>query len=93
MDMTYKINVMGVLRDATPEEVALFGEMYSPEAEATRLAEMARIQRDALLSETDWMALSDRSMSPEWASYRQALRDITTQAGFPEEIVWPTKPE
>ncbi|MGA0926878.1 MAG: phage tail assembly chaperone [Burkholderiaceae bacterium] len=32
-------------------------------------------------------------MSPAWASYRQALRDITGQAGFPYAVTWPTKPE
>ena len=51
-----------------------------------------RKQRDRLLSETDWMALSDTSLSPEWASYRQALRDITAQEGFPHSITWPVKP-
>ena len=52
-----------------------------------------RPQRDSLLSQTDWMALSDVTMSPEWAAYRQALRDVTTQAGFPYAVIWPTKPE
>ena len=51
-----------------------------------------RNQRNRLLSDTDWMALSDNTMTPEWASYRQALRDITEQAGFPYSVVWPTKP-
>ena len=51
-----------------------------------------RNQRNRLLSDTDWMALSDNTMTPEWASYRQALRDITEQAGFPYSVEWPTKP-
>jgi hypothetical protein len=51
-----------------------------------------RNQRNRLLSDTDWMALSDNTMTPAWASYRQALRDITEQAGFPYSVVWPTKP-
>ena len=51
-----------------------------------------RNKRDRLLSDTDWMALSDNAMTPEWASYRQALRDITGQAGFPYSMIWPTKP-
>ncbi len=51
-----------------------------------------RNQRNRLLSDTDWMALSDNTMTPEWASYRQALRDITEQAGFPYSVVWPAKP-
>jgi len=35
----------------------------------------------------------DYTMTPEWATYRQALRDITAQEGFPYEVVWPPKPE
>jgi len=51
-----------------------------------------RNKRDQLLAETDWMALSDVTMSAEMQSYRQALRDITGQAGFPYSVTWPTKP-
>lgn len=51
-----------------------------------------RSHRAMLISQTDWMALSDVTMSPEWAAYRQALRDITEQAGFPFAMVWPPKP-
>lgn len=53
---------------------------------------VVRDQRDALLQETDWMALSDVTMSEEMTTYRQALRDITSQSGFPYDITWPTKP-
>lgn len=55
-------------------------------------ANIARLERDELLAETDWTANSDVTMSAEMAEYRQALRDITDQAGFPESIDWPTKP-
>jgi len=52
-----------------------------------------RTKRDGLLQQTDWMALSDTPPMPEaWASYRQALRDITDQAGFPYDVTWPEKP-
>ena len=59
---------------------------------ADDLAAEIRAERGLRLSETDWMALSDNTMTPEWASYRQALRDITSQGGFPYTIEWPTKP-
>jgi N-acetylglucosamine-6-phosphate deacetylase len=52
-----------------------------------------RNQRNALLAETDYMALSDVTMSDAWTAYRQALRDIPEQAGFPASVTWPTKPE
>lgn len=55
-------------------------------------ADQVRAERDIKLAATDWMALSDVTMSPEWAAYRQALRDITGQAGFPEAVDWPVKP-
>lgn len=55
-------------------------------------ARNVRDQRDRLLQETDWMALSDVTMEPYWAEYRQQLRDITAQEGFPFNVVWPTKP-
>lgn len=51
-----------------------------------------RSRRDGLMQETDWMALSDNTVASDWATYRQALRDITGQSGFPYEITWPTKP-
>ena len=67
---------------------------YTVENKPQEKAEEAvRNQRDRLLSDTDWMALSDNTMTPEWASYRQALRDITGQAGFPYAVTWPTKGE
>ena len=52
-----------------------------------------RQYRNTLLTETDWWATSYRTMTAEQTAYRQALRDITDQAGFPEVITWPTKPE
>jgi hypothetical protein len=51
-----------------------------------------RNSRDSLLADTDWMALSDVTMSTEMGAYRQALRDVTGQSGFPYNITWPTKP-
>ncbi len=56
-------------------------------------AKGVRTTRDAKLAETDWTALSDVTMSPEMAAYRQALRDVPAQSGFPHEITWPNKPE
>ena len=68
------------------EEAKAYAE--SPEGKA----EAIRMERDRLIAETDWWALSDVTMTEEQVSYRQALRDITSQAGFPENIDWPTKP-
>ena len=51
-----------------------------------------RNRRNQLLYETDWMANSDVTMSDEWKTYRQALRDITKTYKNQMEVVWPTPP-
>ena len=57
-----------------------------------RKAEKARAKRTALLMETDHYALADVTMSDAMKTYRQALRDVPQQAGFPSSITWPDKP-
>lgn len=54
--------------------------------------EAVRIKRDTLLSQTDNECLSDRTPSQELLDYRQSLRDIPQQDGFPSAVVWPIKP-
>ena len=54
-----------------------------------------RSQRDALIAATDYLALSDNTLSAEMTTYRQALRDITNGITTVEQansITWPTKP-
>jgi hypothetical protein len=58
----------------------------------TEAAERVRSERDQKLKVTDWMGLSDVTMSAEWATYRQSLRDITAQDGFPHTVTWPDEP-
>ena len=55
-------------------------------------AEEVRSQRTGILRTTDWMGLSDVTMSAAWATYRQELRDIPEQEGFPNTVIWPTEP-
>ena len=57
-----------------------------------KAAANVRSQRDQMLKDTDWMGLSDVTMTAEWATYRQSLRDITNQEGFPHSVTWPTEP-
>ena len=72
------------------------------EAEVSRLiaeqpAKEARGERDRLLTESDWVTIratdTGDPVPTEWQTYRQALRDITEQTGFPEEIDWPQEPQ
>lgn len=55
-----------------------------------------RTERNQLLAASDWTQLADSPLSQAdkdaWAAYRQELRDITSQAGFPWEVIWPEKP-
>ena len=56
-------------------------------------AENIRKRRDQLIKESDWRAVSDRKLEPAWKRYRQALRDITKQEGFPHDVEWPVDPD
>ena len=83
--MMLKAIVDNVIIEVSEEEVALIRQ-------ETFTANGQRRKRDNLLAETDWWANSDVTMTDEQRAYRQALRDITLQEGFPTNIVWPTKP-
>ena len=51
-----------------------------------------RRQRNQLLTETDYLALADSTLTDEMRSYRQALRDLPANTVDPANPVWPTKP-
>lgn len=67
----------------------------SPEEILAKAAADARAFRDQLLAQTDWTQAADvpQATKDKWAPYRQALRDVPQQPGFPENIQWPAKPE
>jgi len=71
-----------------------FVEPPEPEQPLEQLAAAARSRRDSLLAQTDWTQAADVPQATKdlWAPYRQALRDVPQQSGFPTEIVWPVKP-
>ena len=81
------ITIDGELVEITQEQFD--AETYcSPE----QYSKDARFERNLLLAQTDWWAVSDRTMTQAEIDYRQALRDVPAQAGFPENVTWPTKP-
>jgi len=90
----YSVVINGIERQATDQEVLEIEERNAAHAAGAddRAAAQVREERDEKLAATDWRASSDLTMSTEWATYRQALRDITTQEGFPNSVVWPTEP-
>lgn len=57
-------------------------------------ARNVRSERDLLLRRSDWTQVADAPVDQAaWAAYRQALRDVPSQAGFPWDVQWPTQPE
>ena len=60
---------------------------------ASRQMEYIREHRNGLLTETDWRAFPDVTMSDEWKTYRQELRDIPASNTVYKDVTWPTKPE
>lgn len=68
-----------------------------PEPTVQELASMIRSQRDVKLSATDYLVVPDYPISPEdleaVKAYRQALRDIPEQSGFPKNVQWPVEPQ
>ena len=78
----------GVRVEMTDEEIAIQDALVPSEASIVRVK---RRGRNILLSQTDWMANSDVTMSDAWKTYRQALRDLPAADGFPD-VDMPTKP-
>ena len=51
-------------------------------------------ERDRLLASSDWTQVADAPVDQAaWAAYRQELRDLPDQSGFPEKVIWPIRPE
>ena len=77
----------GVTTTALQHETA-----YKAQKDAEQ-AKSVRATRDAKLAECDWTQVADAPVDKAvWATYRQALRDITTQEGFPWTVEWPVAP-
>jgi len=73
---------------ATEQEAAYKAAKDAEQAKSVRTA------RDEKLKDSDWTQIADAPVDKAaWATYRQALRDVPTQSGFPWEITWPTQGE
>ena len=99
-DETGKVKKYEVTYPYSEENLKL-AQMYAYNGEATIedipiTEEEARTQRDKLLSDTDWTQVLDAPIDSAtreaYRTYRQALRDIPEQDGFPETITWPELP-
>jgi len=79
--------VDGVTTTAAEQEAT-----YKAQKDAEQ-AKSVRATRDAKLAECDWTQVADAPVDKTvWATYRQALRDVTAQEGFPWTIEWPEQP-
>ena len=79
----WDIKIMSAVKKLSDDEIVRY------------LATQARSTRDKLLSDCEWTQANDQvpETKKKWVPYRQALRDLPAQSGFPLEIVWPEKPE
>jgi len=77
----------GVFDDA--EDIANWPDFQETKPLPTEA--QVRAERDARLEASDPMALADR-ITDAWRTYRQALRDVPDQSGFPTNVIWPVEP-
>lgn len=71
------------IREMTPEEIAALAPT----------ADEVRAQRNSMLASSDWTQVADAPVDQAaWAVYRQELRDVPDQVGFPASVVWPVAP-
>lgn len=90
----YKL-LNGVKVQLTSQEETELNNLYDSNNTFEKSMEKLRIKRNRLLIETDYLALSDNTLSAEMTTYRQALRDITNGITTVEQannVTWPTKP-
>lgn len=89
-DTTARVNVDGVLK----RYFIIGPEPELPEQTSEEKAAITRATRNRLLANCDWTQLADAPLTEEqkaaYAEYRQALRDVPEQDGFPDNVVWPT---
>jgi len=92
-----KLGDLSWLGEAYADQGWVQVDTASTEIKQSSPAELAWEKAKVLLRESDWSVLSDVPMYNEtrqkWIIYRRELRNIRSQSGFPESIVWPTRPE
>jgi len=91
------IYYFSVIGEGTDGEDIVDWEGALPEPEVPQyLVDTQRAKRDLLLADSDWTQMADSALTDEkkteWATYRQTLRDVPSQDGFPRDITWPSEP-
>ena len=94
----YSKYILGpVFTDTVEDGVTTTAAEHEAAYKARKDAEQAtsvRAERDTKLAESDWTQARDVTLAndADWQTYRQALRDVPTQAGFPWNVIWPDQP-
>lgn len=85
-----------VLIDGVWTQQYIVSSLNSEQADkkSAELAQIARATRNELIAQTDWTQVADvpQATKDKYAAYRQALRDVPQQSGFPQNINWPEAP-
>jgi hypothetical protein len=90
----YTKHILGPVFTDTEDATAAEQEAAYKAQKDAEQAKAVRTDRNQKLKDTDWTQVADAPANKAaWAAYRQALRDITAQAGFPWDVTWPTQPE
>jgi hypothetical protein len=77
----------------TVSRIAVAKDQAQIDSENEQMAASVRSDRDSKLANSDWTQVADAPVDQTaWANYRQALRDVPEQAGFPWEVIWPEQP-
>lgn len=94
----YIENNVAVDMPAKPNEWCVFNystKTWDADFESANIIQKSK--RQLLLSNSDWTQIPNNPLTEqkqqEWAVYRQQLRDVTSQSGYPFNVVWPVKPE
>jgi len=94
------VKINGIGADAIAKDADGNIVSWDASAVATKEAELLaaykldelRTERNRLLAETDYLALSDQTLTSDMSVYRQSLRDITNNYSSLDDVVWPVKP-
>jgi hypothetical protein len=90
----YTKYILGPVFTDTEEATAAEQEAAYKAAKDAEQAKSVRATRTERLKDSDWTQVADAPVDKEaWATYRQALRDVTGQEGFPWTIDWPEQPQ
>ena len=92
-DVLYKNGESEPLSDED-ELIQQIAKWIVEQSQVELVIDRVREKRDRLLRECDWTQLLDvpESTRKHWAGYRQALREVPQQSGYPQDVVWPERP-